>query len=71
MIVIANVVVSPSTIPSGRRVPPDPLADSIAGSTGSTQGETAVPAPTTTANSINTTTTHYMLPERDRRGCNR
>jgi len=55
--VIANVVVSPITMPSGRRAPPDPLAESIAGSTGNTQGDTAVPAPTTTANSIRTTTT--------------
>jgi hypothetical protein len=48
-IVIAKVTVRPSTMPSGRRRPPDPLAASIAGSTGSTQGDTAVPAPTTSA----------------------
>ena len=50
MIVMAKVAVRPSTIPSGRRRPPEPLAESIAGRTGSTQGDTAVPAPTTMEN---------------------
>src|SRR3954452_7717621 len=45
MIVIVNVTVSPATMPNGRRRPPVPLADSSAGSTGSTHGVTAVAAP--------------------------
>ena len=49
--VIVNVVASPSTTPSGRRRPPVAPADSSAGSTGSTQGDSAVPAPAAMANS--------------------
>ena len=49
-----NVTPRPSTIPSGRRRPPLPLADRIAGSTGSTHGVIAVPAPATNANTIRT-----------------
>jgi len=49
---IVNVTARPSTIPSGRRRPPTALADSRAGSTGSTQGVIAVPAPAIRANSI-------------------
>jgi hypothetical protein len=49
-IAIVNVAARPSAIPSGRRRPPVPAAESSAGSTGSTQGETAVPAPATNAN---------------------
>ena len=43
--VMVNVTVSPSTIPSGRLRPPVAPALSSAGSTGSTQGLRAVPAP--------------------------
>ena len=52
-IVTTNVIVSPVTIPSGRRRPPVALADSRAGSTGSTHGVIAVPAPARNANRIN------------------
>ena len=38
---------SPATIPSGRRRPPVAPAESAIGSTGSTQGESAVAAPAT------------------------
>ena len=44
-IVTVNVIESPSTIPSGRRRPPTPPAERSAGSTGSTHGDSAVPAP--------------------------
>ena len=44
-IAIVNVSARPSTIPSGRRRPPTALADSSAGTTGSTHGVIAVPAP--------------------------
>src|SRR3954471_21953166 len=44
-IVTVNVAASPSTMPSGRRRPPVAPALSSAGSTGSTQGLSAVPAP--------------------------
>ena len=54
-IAIVNVTASPSTIPSGRRRPPTALADSSAGSTGSTQGVIAVPAPATSATRISRT----------------
>ena len=54
--VIANVVASPITIASGRRRPPVALADSSAGSTGSTHGEIAVPAPATNANRTSSVT---------------
>ena len=50
-IAIVKVTASPSTIPSGRRRPPTALAASSAGSTGSTQGVIAVPAPAISANS--------------------
>ena len=46
---IVKVIDSPSTMPSGRRRPPTPPADSSAGSTGSTHGDSAVPAPASTA----------------------
>ncbi len=49
---IVNVTASPSTIPTGRLRPPSALADSSAGSTGSTQGVIAVPAPAISANNI-------------------
>ena len=48
-IVIVCVSVSPATMPSGRRRPPVPLADSSAGRTGSTHGVIAVAAPATNA----------------------
>ena len=48
-IVIVNVTISPTTTPSGRRRPPTAVADSSAGSTGSTHGDSAVPAPARTA----------------------
>src|SRR4051812_30843092 len=48
-IVTVNVTASPSTMPSGRRRPPVAPALSSAGSTGSTQGLSAVPAPATNA----------------------
>ena len=51
-IVIVKVIASPSTIPSGRRRPPVAPAESSAGSTGSTHGLIAVPAPAITANTI-------------------
>src|SRR6202043_1394908 len=53
-IVIVNVTISPITTPSGRRCPPTPPADSSAGSTGSTHGDSAVPAPARMANPIRT-----------------
>ena len=49
-IATTNVTVSPRITPSGRRRPPVALAESRAGSTGSTQGVSAVPAPARTAN---------------------
>ncbi len=49
-IVTVNVVTSPRITPSGRRRPPLPVAASSAGSTGSTHGVSAVPAPATIAN---------------------
>ena len=54
---IAIVCVSaiPVTTPSGRRRPPLPLADSSAGSTGSTHGVIAVAAPARTAKASRTT----------------
>ncbi len=51
-IVTVNVIISPSTTPSGRRRPPTPPEASSAGSTGSTQGESAVPAPARMAKRI-------------------
>ena len=51
-IAIVNVSASPTTIPIGRRRPPIALADSKAGTTGSTHGVIAVPAPAMNANSI-------------------
>jgi hypothetical protein len=51
-IVIVNVTISPSTTPSGLRRPLAPAADSSAGSTGSTHGDSAVPAPARTAKMI-------------------
>jgi hypothetical protein len=41
-------------MPSGRRRPPAALAESSAGSTGSTHGVIAVPAPASSANAIKT-----------------
>ena len=52
-IAIVNELASPITIPSGRRRPPTALADSSAGSTGSTHGVIAVPAPAIRAKSNN------------------
>ena len=52
-IAIVNVIASPSTIPIGRRRPPAAPPARIAGSTGSTQGVMAVPAPASSANNIN------------------
>ena len=51
-IVTVNVTISPSTIPSGRRRPPTPPEASSAGSTGSTHGDSAVPAPARMAKRI-------------------
>ncbi len=51
-IVTVKVTESPSTIPRGRRRPPTPPAESSAGSTGSTHGESAVPAPARRAKPI-------------------
>jgi len=48
-IVTVKVNDSPSTMPTGRRLPPTPPADSSAGRTGSTHGESAVPAPASSA----------------------
>ena len=55
-IVTVNVTASPSTIPSGRRRPPVAPALSSAGSTGSTHGLSAVPAPARKANRTRRTT---------------
>src|SRR4051794_18356442 len=49
-IVTQKVRVRPATTPIGRRRPPAAEADSTAGSTGSTHGLIAVPAPATNAN---------------------
>src|SRR5437763_3437522 len=54
--VIVKVIERPSTTPSGRRRPPTPPADSSAGSTGSTHGDRAVPAPASSANATRTIT---------------
>ncbi len=54
-IVTTNVIVSPVTMPSGRRFPPVALADSSAGRTGSTHGEMAVPAPASSAKRVSRT----------------
>ena len=51
-IAIVNVTPSPITIPTGRRRPPVALEASSAGTTGSTHGVIAVPAPAIRANSI-------------------
>ncbi|HST54998.1 MAG TPA: hypothetical protein VLJ42_03760 [Solirubrobacteraceae bacterium] len=53
---VANVNDSarPVTTPSGRRRPPVTPADNATGSTGSTQGDSAVAAPATNANAIRT-----------------
>ena len=55
---IANVneTTSPTITPAGRRRPPVTPAESTAGNTGSTHGESAVPAPATNANPIRRTT---------------
>ncbi len=53
-IVTVKVTVKPITTPSGLRLPPTPPEASRAGSTGSTQGDSAVPAPARTANPIKT-----------------
>ena len=53
---IVNVTARPSTIPSGRRRPPVAPAESSAGRIGSTHGESAVPAPAITANSMSSAT---------------
>jgi hypothetical protein len=50
-----NVAARPSTTPSGRRRPPVAPAESTAGSTGSTHGLSAVPAPATNAKSVSRT----------------
>ncbi len=50
-----NETASPTTIPSGRRRPPVAPAESAIGSTGSTHGESAVPAPAKKPKSINRT----------------
>lgn len=44
---IVNVATRPTTIPSGRRRPPDAPPASTIGRTGRTHGETAVAAPAT------------------------
>ena len=46
---IVKVSARPATIPSGRRRPPTALADNSAGTTGSTHGVIAVPAPAISA----------------------
>ena len=51
-IVTVKVTVSPITTPSGLRLPPTPPEANRAGSTGSTHGDSAVPAPASTANPI-------------------
>jgi hypothetical protein len=51
-----NDSASPITTPSGRRRPPVTPAESASGSTGSTQGDTAVAAPATNANTMSNTT---------------
>ncbi len=53
-IAIVKVIERPSTMPSGLRRPPTPPAESSAGSTGSTHGESAVPAPASSANPTST-----------------
>ena len=45
-------IARPTTIPSGRRRPPVAPAESAIGNTGSTHGESAVPAPATKPKSI-------------------
>ena len=52
----ANVAASPTATPSGRRRPPVAPAASATGSTGSTQGESAVAIPATSANTVAITT---------------
>ena len=52
----ANDAASPVTTPSGRRRPPVTPADSATGSTGSTQGDSAVAAPATNAKAMSATT---------------
>ncbi len=65
-IAIVKVSASPSTIPTGRRRPPSALADSSAGTTGSTHGVIAVPAPAISANSISSSIwTPAMMSERE------
>ena len=51
-----NEITSPVITPAGRRRPPVTPAESTAGSTGSMHGESAVPAPATSANPISRTT---------------
>src|SRR4051794_30910291 len=64
-IVTVNVIASPSTMPSGRRRPPVAPALSSAGSTGRTQGLSAVPAPARKAK----TTSSEMTPSCTRSAC--
>ena len=47
-----NEATSPATIPSGRLRPPEAPAANTTGSTGSTQGDSAVPAPATNPKTI-------------------
>src|SRR5436190_2156533 len=59
--VMVKVIERPSTMPSGRRRPPRPPADSSAGSTGSTHGDRAVPAPASSANATRTITPPKLM----------
>ena len=61
-IAIVNVAARPSTIPTGRRRPPSALADSSAGTTGSTHGVIAVPAPGDQREQHQQQHAHRMMP---------
>ena len=61
-----NESASPVTTPSGLRRPPVTPAESATGSTGSTQGDTAVAAPATNAKTISNATRRRVA-GRDRR----
>jgi hypothetical protein len=62
-IAIVKVAVSPVITPSGLRRPPLPAEASTAGSTGRTQGDSAVPAPATKANRTSRTIRLHHSPQ--------
>ena len=65
------VIVSPRITPRGRLRPPVPAEASSPGSTGSTQGVRAVPAPATTANRISNVICSHHSPQSLRSDDNR